>query len=157
MQKKQQQKQGAGRNSSSSRTQEGSRARDADHDSRGGRELSRAQSQPMRAREGMSGAQRGATKEQGVKDIEPEAESTGTPDEHYNLVSVLYHALQGAEIYEEYVEDAEAAGDDELDLSRGRVTTAAGLAPLPGVLARGRSEPPIGRSCVSDPRAGVPS
>jgi hypothetical protein len=114
MQKKQQQKQGSGRNSSSSRTQEGSRARDADQESRGGRELSRAQSQPMRARDGMSGAQRGASKEQTVRDIEPEVESTGTPDEHYNLVSVLYHALQGAEIYEEYVEDAEAAGDDEL-------------------------------------------
>ena len=114
MQKKQQQKQGSGRNSSSSRTQEGSRARDADQESRGGRELSRAQSQPMRARDGTSGAQRGASKEQTVRDIEPEVESTGTPDEHYNLVSVLYHALQGAEIYEEYVEDAEAVGDDEL-------------------------------------------
>ena len=96
MQKKQQQKQGSGRNSSSSRTQEGSRARDADQESRGGRELSRAQSQPMRARDGMSGAQRGASKEQTVRDIDPEVESTGTPDEHYNLVSVLYHILKGA-------------------------------------------------------------
>lgn len=39
---------------------------------------------------------------------------TGTPDETYGLVSVLYHALQGAETYEIYIEDAEAAGDDEL-------------------------------------------
>jgi len=41
-------------------------------------------------------------------------EMTGTPDEHYNLVSVLYHALEGAETYELYVEDAEDAGDEEL-------------------------------------------
>lgn len=39
---------------------------------------------------------------------------TGTRDEHYNLVSVLYHALHGAETTETYVLDAEAAGDDEL-------------------------------------------
>ena len=39
---------------------------------------------------------------------------SGTPDEHYNLVSVLYHALQGAELYAEYAEDAERAGDTEL-------------------------------------------
>ncbi len=42
------------------------------------------------------------------------APSTGTKDEHYNLVSVLYHALQGGETYETYVRDAEEAGDDEL-------------------------------------------
>jgi hypothetical protein len=29
-------------------------------------------------------------------------------------VSVLYHALQGAETYERYIDDAEQAGDDEL-------------------------------------------
>lgn len=39
---------------------------------------------------------------------------TGTRDEHYNLVSVLYHALHGAENCERYVLDAEAAGDDRL-------------------------------------------
>ena len=31
---------------------------------------------------------------------------TGTPDEQYDLVSVLYHALQGGETSEEYIEDA---------------------------------------------------
>lgn len=41
-------------------------------------------------------------------------QTTGTRDEHYNLVSVLYHALQGAENCEIYVADAEAAGRDEL-------------------------------------------
>ena len=34
---------------------------------------------------------------------------TGTPDPHYNLVSVLYHALQGADTIEKYIGDA---GDD---------------------------------------------
>ena len=39
---------------------------------------------------------------------------TGTKDEHYNLVSVLYHTLQGAETYEQYIQDAQQAGDQEL-------------------------------------------
>jgi len=39
---------------------------------------------------------------------------TGTPDEHYNLVSVLYHALKGAQTYAQYARDAEEAGDSEL-------------------------------------------
>ena len=28
---------------------------------------------------------------------------TGTKDEHYNLVSVLYHALEGGELYDKYI------------------------------------------------------
>jgi hypothetical protein len=39
---------------------------------------------------------------------------TGTKNEHYNLVSILYHALQGAETYAQYIRDAEQAGDREL-------------------------------------------
>jgi hypothetical protein len=39
---------------------------------------------------------------------------TGVRDEHYNLVSILYHALQGAETYSTYISDAEGAGDQEL-------------------------------------------
>lgn len=39
---------------------------------------------------------------------------TGTRDEHYDLISVLYHALQGAETYTQYLKDAEEAGDQEL-------------------------------------------
>ncbi len=39
---------------------------------------------------------------------------TGTHDATYDIVSVLYHALQGAELYEEYASDAEEAGDQEL-------------------------------------------
>ncbi len=40
--------------------------------------------------------------------------ATQTRDEHYNLVSVLYHALQAGETYEQYIQDAREAGDDEL-------------------------------------------
>ncbi len=39
---------------------------------------------------------------------------TGTSDVQYNLVSVIYHALQGAENYNRYVRDAEESGDQEL-------------------------------------------
>jgi hypothetical protein len=40
--------------------------------------------------------------------------ATGTRDVHYNLVSVLYHTLQGAETSVQYVADAEEADDQEL-------------------------------------------
>lgn len=40
--------------------------------------------------------------------------ATGTRDEHYNLVSVLYHALQSADTCDHYAMDAEAAGDERL-------------------------------------------
>ena len=39
--------------------------------------------------------------------------TTGTRDEQYNLIAVLYHALHGAENYDTYALDAEAAGRDE--------------------------------------------
>ena len=41
-------------------------------------------------------------------------QATGTKDATYNLVSVLYHALQGAETSRHYIQDAEQAGDQEL-------------------------------------------
>lgn len=37
-----------------------------------------------------------------------------TRDEHYDLVSVLYHALQGDETLAQYIDDAEDAGDEDL-------------------------------------------
>ncbi len=40
--------------------------------------------------------------------------TTGTRDEHYNLVSVLYHALNAADTCDHYAMDAEAAGDERL-------------------------------------------
>jgi hypothetical protein len=41
-------------------------------------------------------------------------QGTGTKDTTYALVSVLYHALQGAETSVTYLQDAEKAGDQEL-------------------------------------------
>lgn len=46
--------------------------------------------------------------------MDPGEQITGTRDEHYNLISVLYHALHGAETIDTYVLDAESAGDEEL-------------------------------------------
>jgi hypothetical protein len=40
--------------------------------------------------------------------------TTGTRDEQYNVISVLYHALQGAETCATYLQDAERAGDQDL-------------------------------------------
>ena len=42
------------------------------------------------------------------------SESSVVADKDYNLVSVLYHALQGAETYAQYVQDAQQQGDQEL-------------------------------------------
>jgi hypothetical protein len=41
-------------------------------------------------------------------------QATATKDETYNLVSALYHALQGAEATGQYIRDAEQASDQEL-------------------------------------------
>jgi hypothetical protein len=41
-------------------------------------------------------------------------EKTRTSKAAYNLVSVIYHALQGAETYERYIADARERNDDEL-------------------------------------------
>ena len=40
--------------------------------------------------------------------------NTGTHDVTYNLVSIIYHALQGAETYDQYIADAEQGGDQDL-------------------------------------------
>jgi rubrerythrin len=39
---------------------------------------------------------------------------TGVSNDIYNLVSILYHDLQGAENYARYAADAEQSGDQEL-------------------------------------------
>lgn len=44
----------------------------------------------------------------------PMDEATGTPDELYNLVSLLYHELKQAETCAKFVADAEASHDIEL-------------------------------------------
>ncbi|HBB30552.1 MAG TPA: hypothetical protein DDZ80_14540 [Cyanobacteria bacterium UBA8803] len=42
------------------------------------------------------------------------AQITGTENEQYNLISVLYHLLNGATTYNKYIQDAEQSGDREL-------------------------------------------
>lgn len=66
----------------------------------------------------------------------------GTRDEHYNLVSVLYHALHGADNCGIYLMEAEAAGRDELaaffrealEMQTGLAEKAKGLLGIGGVL-----------------------
>jgi rubrerythrin len=41
-------------------------------------------------------------------------ETTGTRDTVYDLVSIIYHALQGAETFGMYIADAKEVGDTEL-------------------------------------------
>jgi hypothetical protein len=43
-----------------------------------------------------------------------EEQQTGTRDAHYNLISVLYHLLKGTATVEQYIRDAQEAGDQEL-------------------------------------------
>lgn len=40
--------------------------------------------------------------------------ATGTRDEHYDIVSVLYHTLQECETIQRYIDDAREKGDTEL-------------------------------------------
>ena len=47
--------------------------------------------------------------------MDPSEGATGTRDEHYDLISVLYHALHEAETAEVYAEEAEDTGDERLD------------------------------------------
>ena len=41
-------------------------------------------------------------------------QKTRTSNAAYDLVSVAYHALQGAETYDRYIADADERNDDEL-------------------------------------------
>jgi hypothetical protein len=61
----------------------------------------------MLTRFGKAGREGGAKMDYGEQ-------TTGTRDEHYNLVSVLYHALNGADTCDRYALDAETAGDERL-------------------------------------------
>lgn len=66
---------------------------------------------PEAARKSMdrsTGANRDGTRQPGAKNG-PER------DEIYGVVSVIYHALQGAQTYEQYIADARSAGDGELE------------------------------------------
>ncbi len=94
--------------------------------------------------------------------VDPGEQTTGTRDEHYNLISVLYHALHGAETIEAYILDAEAVGDERLaeffretqathrqlaERAKGLLGIGGGLAPeaddaAPGSASLGAGVPP---------------
>jgi hypothetical protein len=42
------------------------------------------------------------------------SQATSERDDTYGLISVIYHALQGAETCHQYIEDARRGGNDEL-------------------------------------------
>jgi hypothetical protein len=44
----------------------------------------------------------------------PMHHNTGTKDKDYNLVSVLYHALSGADSCVQYAQDAKQENDDQV-------------------------------------------
>ena len=108
--------------------------------------------------------------------MDPGEGTTGTRDEHFDLVSVLYHALQGADACGRYASDAEAAGDERLAAFfgeaqatqrrlagrakgmlgiglAGAMPDAAAPTPRPDTSRRGYVSPPgRGASCPSRPR-----
>ncbi|MEB3827413.1 hypothetical protein [Phormidium sp. CCY1219] len=53
-------------------------------------------------------------KEENMTDVKQGGRITGVEDKDYDLVSALYHTLEGAATYEMYANDAEQAGDREL-------------------------------------------
>lgn len=60
---------------------------------------------------------KGAAGARPKQDSQPVPKGGATPpvsDKTYGVVSVLYHALQGAETYEQYIADAQRADDQEL-------------------------------------------
>ena len=102
------------------------------------------------------------TEKRGDK-MEPEERATGTPNEEYNLVSVLYHALHAAETCETYALDAEAVGNGELAsffrnvqatqrqvAEQARAQLGLGAVSTPGTAEVGTSIPPEG---TTDPKA----
>lgn len=46
--------------------------------------------------------------------VRGDEQQTGTTDENYNLINSLYHLLKGASNSEQYIKDAQEAGDQEL-------------------------------------------
>lgn len=74
---------------------------------------------------------------------------TGTRDEHYNLVSVLYHALQGADMCDTYALNADLAGRTDLyEFFREAQVAQAGLAE--------RAKELLGMESATSAAGGVP-
>ena len=92
--------------------------------------------------------------------MEPGEQTTGTRDEHYSLISVLYHALHGAENCAMYAVDAEAAGDERLGaffreaqgVQAGLAEQAKGLLGIP----EGAPEPGRYSATAASPETEVP-
>jgi hypothetical protein len=63
-----------------------------------------------------TGSSRATTNRQSSKSTPPEGQArpSAERDENYDLISVLYHTLQGADTIGRYIEDAREAEDDEL-------------------------------------------
>ena len=103
--------------------------------------------------------------------MDPGERTTDTRDEHYDLISVLYHALHGAETIEAYIPDAEAAGDERLaaffreaqashrqlaERAKGLLGIGGGV-PTPGAAQLGTEIPPEGMSGPETPPRTQPS
>jgi len=99
--------------------------------------------------------------------MDPGEQITGTRDEQYNLISVLYHALHGAENCEMYAIDAEAAGEIELaDFFRGaqerqmqlaeRAKSLLGILEVPPEPEVAPDLPPEGGLTPGDMAGGIP-
>lgn len=58
--------------------------------------------------------QKSGGRQQSASDMAPRGAPPATADHVYGIVSVLYHALQGAQTYEQYIADARSASDEEL-------------------------------------------
>ena len=85
--------------------------------------------------------------------------TTGTRDEHFDLISVLYHALQGADACELYAFDAETSGDERLAaFFREAQATQRQLAErAKGMLGIGGAEPGAGGIPPEEMPGDVPS
>ena len=61
-----------------------------------------------------SSSSKAAQRSRAVATSKKAMSNSSEPDEHYDVLSVLYHALKGAQKAQTYQADAEAADDDEL-------------------------------------------
>jgi hypothetical protein len=83
------------------------------------------------------------------REMDPGEQTTGTRDEQYNLVSVLYHTLKAADICDLYALDAEAGGRKDLyEFFREAQVAHTQLAERAKELLGIRVEPPPGAGIV---------
>jgi hypothetical protein len=70
--------------------------------------------QQTTSRGGKKASPRGSQRGDTGRSAPRASRATSERDETYGLISVIYHALQGAETCEKYADDARAASNDEL-------------------------------------------